>query len=210
MIAFVALALSHSLRGLDAPVSLEMRACRLSDAMKVLEPKVGMKLNCDGALRDAVVVVSVHEVPAKDLLDRLAIACDGKWTLERTGEMTLNLDKARVEAQKATQLKVRTDRIAGALRRMKDKLEKAGPYDDASIRRLIGKFTAFDEEANSTDPKERSNSYELFRGMKGDMPGHRALERIAVNLDPEFLARLPEGESVLSNRPTRMEFPIPD
>lgn len=192
---------------LERGITCEMRAARLPVVFKKLSAQSHTELTCAPTMSDTILLISVHDMPREKLMERIADATCGKWATAGQG-FTLLFDTKRAEAQEKAAL----ERLAGQISRAQEKFAasiKLEPFTPVRAQLLLDGLGQYDELALANN-YDGQRAYRLMDSLKRDMPAQRALNKIASMLDPKLLASLPRGRSALSDRPTRMEYRLPD
>ncbi len=101
------------------------------------------------------------------------------------------------------------ERVVAAQSEVAKKFAERQPFTSASVRHLAEIWSSIDRGANSPDQQTQQGAYALMDQIKKELPSQRATEALILSLDPKVIADLPAGETLLADKPTRMELPLP-
>ncbi len=179
----------------------------LKTVCEQLSEKTGVKLSTTAQLSPFAIVIDVKDVSLKDLMDRLAEAVEAEWVTETT---TLRLNRSSAYIRKREQ-EAYQKRLAAVKKDQADSkaaLAKLPAFDRKSADSIVKE--AEELQRQSTQNQEDPKRYEAADKLLKQTPRSRFAERIAVAMDPEFLASLKSDDRVvLSTIPNRMQRAMP-
>lgn len=176
-----------------APVSYEIAAKRLPVVLSELEAKLQRKLTADAAFKNEVLVIRTRNIPADDLLERIADAAVGKWELEK-GTLTLRPDQDRRWVEEDRRSQLRLLRVQALLDRLR--AESQTPFDRPYL-----------EEAARVRADINSQTHKAY--LKS--PNARLLSRILLEIGAQKLVTIEPGQRVVfSSHPNRRQIAFPD
>ena len=194
-------------QGLSTKVSFATAGASTAQVVKDLSAKTGVALATSPATEGDVVTIRAEDVPAQDLLNRIAWAVGGSWRPEGA-TYRLVRSPAEAEAERARERSSAIDAYAKSLSIRNDHL-KDTPIFSADIADALAKETA--AAITRFDPARRKDTgyNEIAAKLAVEAPSGRALTRLISLVKPDELADLPRGfKVVFSNQPTATQRPL--
>lgn len=172
-------------------VSFSRPPMRLERLLPDLSKAVGQELSTSGGLRDDVLVVSVRDVAASDVLDRLAEVTGGRWVKTDVG--------LRLDLTKEDEAKERAAEIAKDARTLKD---------------AIAAFANEPNPARAGNPSYDAPAAMSVIGREGISPHDgpwldKALQEIMPLIPVEDLAKERGSVLVYTFKPNAMQRALP-
>lgn len=205
-IAFITVASlqSPAQAALTKKISYTSVAAPAKKVIEELADRTGVKLIVSPKTSGDVLAIQVHDVTVRDLMDKIAATIHGEWSPENGGFRLI-----RTPASEDQELKDEIAVTTVAFKRAIDKrLATAGvlkPFDANAAKSLV---TKLDDLRSRTD--SNGSNWRIMRSLSDDGPAGRAMTRLLAVLDPNLLAKVPaDYRTVFSNRPTRMQSPLP-
>jgi hypothetical protein len=184
-------------------LSYEGRAQRLSLTLEQISQLSHSSLVTTRELGELRLVIAVNNVSLESLKAKIAEAASGKW-IESRLESKLILDTKHVADREAKRVAIKAAGFQAAqetLARAVAKSEPFGVSQATSLLAQLGRVDAAYDAAHGGTIKPEPFLDELA-------PGQRAMRRVVIGLDPKVLAALPNGTTVFSNRPTKLQRPL--
>lgn len=168
-------------------VTFETKAEPLDKAMAGLSATTGLKMECTPDMDPEIVILSLHDAPVKEVLQRLARVTSGMWAVN-SGKYVLMPDHKTRDDEKARGLQSRTDK-----------------YRETLKKRIEGKEGFFDRPVR-TAPSPSGNNEQ----PEVDLTSPRKIfSAIYAQIDPAQLATMSEnGRIVYSTSPNALQLPI--
>jgi len=175
---------------LDQRISYRTPAKRTSVVLQELSGITGVKLETPGSAGSEVLLISVTDVPIRELLNRIASTTSSEWQIVgETWRLVPNVTLQR--QQDAQRRQKRIDAVQKALKQLESTTRPKAP------------------EAEDTPDGKASPAAQFPMGGDG-MPASIALAQIALGLDARAIADVEPGERIVfSNFPTRMQLALP-
>lgn len=195
------------LAGAPAPtITYECAATRAETLFAKLSELAGEKLMTSPATKDEFLVLRVKDVPLSELREKIAAATAAEWIREADGYRLIRSAKL-LQEQDREHLRSYTAKLAAAQKKLKDQLEKAGPFDGESARSLSIQVDAMIQDARNNRGQPRN--WQAQQRLDQSLPGGRLAQRLAARLDPGMLASMEApGKLVFSTQPNRMQAPL--
>jgi hypothetical protein len=201
LIGCVALASTFAIaQDTAAKISISLPATRLVNLLPILSEKLGLKLEAGGDVRDQVVILNVHDVEPDELLERIAHVACAEWS-EANGRRTLARSlalKAKLAADDARRM---TEGFARGLAKLP---ATDTPFDGQVASTLIDELKSVADFRPQTDGERKTASVRLWR-IRNTLPTMRLAVDLIRDLGPSALASMRMGETVLSDKPTKMQ-----
>ncbi len=193
-LSFLLLAPLANAQDLDAKVTLKTTGMTVANVLAKLKEATHADLQCVPTAAREVVLVDVADVPAKDLMARLASALGAEWAKSDQMYQLLVRDTEIRKEQSA-----RFARDAAKVRAAISKLaERAKPDEPFAVP--------------SGGPKiiDEPGGTEVFVTQGGGTAGEKPLVKILQLISPETLARiLPNARIVFATNPFGLQLPMP-
>lgn len=182
-------------------VDFEVRATSLTNALGKLSRIAGVTYRPDAPMANEIVCVQAHKVPLADLLTRIAEATGCEWK-DEDGARILYRPAETTQKYLAAEYKARVAYLKKLLDSQAKLLAKIGtPYERAeefvkAVKTLQDKIDERPMGINLDGPRLAS-------------PASKLVLQLAVELGPELLAEIPDGETyTFSDHPTRAQRPL--
>ncbi len=167
---------------LAKPVSLSMKAASVDKVVAEIAKLLGANLEVSPQMRGEIVIVSVTDVPGRQLLDRIAATTDGLW-IQDGDKMRLNRNFAAIQRQEREAIQAKT----------------------AKLRKEIKKL--FDDQHNPKKPNTESNVPEM--AMFGGGADAKPISELLSGIDASLIANIRGGERLVFASPNnRMQRPL--
>jgi hypothetical protein len=154
-----------------------------------LSKPTGLQLKTSPEMAKEVLLISVKDVPAMDLLKRIATVTSGQW-LEQDGELRLIADQGAREQQRQAEVAAKTVLIKKSLDKLKARFAKPG-----------------DTEPSKEPLTQDEDDMTLPFGLLGS--GQLA-QSLVAEFDAQTIAEMGRDDRVvLSTNPTAMQLPLP-
>ncbi len=179
------------------------RASRASQVLKELGKLAKVDLQASPQNQNDVLVISVKDLPLKDVMTRIALATSGDWkqegsTYRLVASTIIRKQEDREESAKRT-AKVRKA-INSRLTEEKKALDEAAKAELATKKGNKADTTAKKKTADEI----AADAIEAF-GQRGT-PEESAITALLADIDPSVLAQIDEGDRIVfSTDPTRMQ-----
>lgn len=200
----------------DTKINFESKAATLPTLLKKLSDPAKATLEAGSEYSNVPLILSLHDAPLKDVMDKIAAVTLGKWTKTSTG-YRLNSDTDKVKELQTTAAREREAAMAEAIKSYLDRKKAGAVWDKTSLQTLIDKEIK-DREALIKDIKKNNPNLGdngRIRIMKGSSsastPASPALYEVLSRISPQVLAQIGPGQRVVySPNPTRMQksFPV--
>jgi hypothetical protein len=189
-----------------ARVSLDLPFQPLELSVTALAGKSGMTLSVQQEIEREPVLIRVKDVPARELMDKIAHAASAEWRQTSTGWALERSDRL-VEQLAAQEIAYQAKKYEKALERL---LESAKPVDDAKAKNLATSYSSvkrqFDSDPSYTNQPAWMRTWEA---LEPELPVKRALVQILQAIGPRTLASYDSGERVIfSNDPNALQVQI--
>lgn len=154
-------------------VSLKLPATPVPTFVERLAKETGRSLAASQEFRNRFVVVKVDDVPAGELMNRLADTFDARWVTEDS-KSVLKPDQARMAARQQERFRLRTDAVRKSLRSFS--LGEDKPLTPEGVRALLAEL-------------DRANLMLRQPGMRieGHIAGTKAMRRSPIG---RFISRI--------------------
>lgn len=185
----------------DRKIDVEIPAGPAVKVFDQLSKAAGIRLEPAPNLRNEVFVIRAHDATVREIMEKIAKAEGGEWVRQGEKNYFLSRSQGASQAQERAELKARTERIATALAKLREKAHLQDKFNDESATRLAqGVKNSFDDrQAGSAN----------FPNLQAQTPGARAVARLLSEIGPAQLAKIGMHRRVVfSTRPTRMQLPI--
>lgn len=200
IVGFGALAAAQDL---SQKVSVDIPASRASVALKALSDATGVHFEPAANLKDEVFVIHATDVTIQQIMDRIAQAESGRWSLQ-SGMYLLVRESSTSVAQERAELKARAKSIQQAIDKLTAGVKKHPNFDEATAQKLTDETRKFSEQiskgSGATGPVK----------MQADLdttPTARAMAAILSSIDVNRLAQIaPNQRVVFSTNPTMMQI----
>ncbi len=187
---------------LQQPITFDQPAQTIRQLLRTLSEQTGVKLFAPNPIGREIVLVSVRQMPLKELMAHLATVTDGEWVQRPDGCYTLTRTPRVVQQRRQQD----NERILEALRRTlqsKEVRELIAPLTRQQVRQRLNELKELMRTVESENPSNLfetnypSRFYELQRSMT---VGYRLTWRLVQQLGLNRLLEIPVGERrVFSN-----------
>jgi hypothetical protein len=171
----------------DRPVTLELRAARLENAVPILAEKTGLELEVDHEIKDLVVIVKVKERPAKSLLRLIGEQVNARWLEQDDGSLLLKRLPEDVAVQQAQQKALERQGIEAIKKRLREEIG-----DGAFTVKDVEKFIAELERINK--PPENGQGMSLD-GPRLAAPASMLAKQLILTIPTNELLEIRHGQS---------------
>ena len=171
------------------PFDYETRAAALQSVLKQLQDKTSVKLTCDPALAQEPLILRIHQVPLKEVMDKIAGVFAAEWS-KKGDDYILQRSKS-AEAIHEHEVARRAGEIAKSI--------------DARLIEIPALQISTPEEAARlvSKPTELSETLRTQR--------ERLTLQVVKKLDATALVDVPTGTRIVySTDPTTLQLPLPD
>lgn len=188
---------------LSQKVTYRHAAAPVRVILEELSAATKVPLGAAANLNNEILLVSVKDLPLKELLDKIAEAAAGEWTVE--GAKTyLTRSSARLKAEDAIEYQNKLAAIQKLL------AERKGVSDLLEVDTVERALKRRKQLESQTQQNFDRNAWEQISQIDQGTPGRRALIRIVQSLDPKALAAMVTGDRVVySTSPNRMQKSMP-
>ncbi len=209
---------------LRQPVTIEAPAQSLKHLLQSLSAQAGVKLLASSAIESEIVLVSVRDMPLRDLMTHLAAVVDAEWVRQRDGSYRLTRSTRIAQARRREDNALLTQALKRALQQELQTTLVAPLTEDAvrtardQVQQLLRDHdpaSAKVEPNVSPSPGGVSITYSaslhdsLMEALEPLRVGERLLHRLLQQIDIEPLLEIPVGERyVFSNRRGRYLLPL--
>lgn len=197
-----------SSQDLGRKVSFSAPASRASVLIPELGKKLGLDLRTMAQTENEVILIQVHDVTIKDLLDHLATAANAQWKADHKIYHLVRPDKLSIRAE-AKEREARVDLVSQFLRTDAEKL-KAIPVWNGDQAKALAKAAheALDNEEDNPNPPRRARARP--QSFVDQAPGSVAVHQLLQQIGPEELAQIGPGQRVVfALHPTSTQIPLP-
>jgi hypothetical protein len=197
---------SRCLASAETGLTFDTPAERVSVLLQELGPKLGLNLKATKSVQDDVIVLRLRNVPATEVLARIAFVLHASW---RSSDHVRYL--TRTDKQDSEQVKSETEADVAAIRDSQQKqaaaLASLPPFDQSAAQKLADELAAFLRTLKPVGGPSLRTGFELDqRGPLG-----RGLAQIKLMIPAEELAEIPLGIRVMySTQPTKLQRQLPD
>jgi hypothetical protein len=181
-----------------------MPPTRLVNLLPQLSEATGLKLAAAGEVQDQVVTLHVAKVPTRVLMDKISQACLAQW-VEKDGAYILTRSAEERRRLSAADLDARAKAVGSQIAKLKP---TEGSFDRQAAAALVQRMRDANDFKPAGDNEHRAKLMRIDN-MRDQMPIGQLLIRLIKSLEPAKLVQLPPGFTVFSDRPTRMQRPIP-
>ncbi len=182
----------------DRPVSLELRASRLENAVPALAEATGLDLKCDQSIKDLVVIIKVRERPTKSLLRHVSEQVNARWMEQEDGSLLLKRLPEDISVQRAQQVALERQGIEAIKRRIQQEIG-----DGSYTAKEVEKFVAELDRVNK--PPENGQGMSLD-GPRLAGPASMLAKHILLTVPTSDLLNLRHGQGLmLTESPTRKQ-----
>lgn len=185
----------------DRKFDVEIPAGPAVKVFDQLSKAAGIRLEPAPNLRNEVFVIRVHDVTVREVMEKIAKAEGGDWVRQGENNYYLTRSQGATQAQERAELQARTERIAEALAKLREKANLEKKFDDDTATKLAQgiKNSLDDRKVGSAD----------YVTLQAATPGARAIARLLTDIGPAQLAKIGRHRRVVfSTRPTRMQLAI--
>ena len=202
----LALAASLAAQDLDRKVSAEVRAADAPTAIAELSRQIGIPLEAMQSMKRDFLVIRVSNVPASELMKRIASTLHAGWEKTSTGYRLL-----RTEAMKREEAAKEFAARVAAVQKSIDKLA-AQRKEDGSINQQQADLTAerlYNQYDARTGGPLTGTSWATIQKLQAGAPGNRLLSQVLLQFRAEDLVTPKDTRIVYSTNPTRMQRRMP-
>ena len=199
------------LSGQTQTVSYTTFAKPVARVLADLSQQLNRPFQVDEMIGRQPIIISVNDVPAQELLDRIAKVSFGHWT-KNGGTDLLTLDQGAIRAAEQAQERRWAAPVANEIADMMSRIDQVGPLTEEKAEALIRKQRAFRE-------RELAQPFGTFGLSKEQIamyteedsydPERRAMYRILSEIGADAIARL-EHRVVYSSSPTQTQVSLGD
>jgi len=192
----------------DATITYETVAKPVGAVLAELGPKIGMKLAATAEANQEIVIVSVHDVPVKDMMDRLAIVTSCDW--QQDGDTyTLKPSQSMRNKERDYAITEATKKIVAAIAdRVKLAAKQQKMFSDIAAK-AKAKAQKGDDKAGKEDESDDGGTIDMpsFGMFGGGGADDEVITGLLQGVDPTVLAEIgPDERAVwVSNNPNRMQ-----
>lgn len=182
-------------------LSFRHAAAPVERLIEAVATRFDLPIGVSPSMASDYVVVEVEEVPAIELLERIASVSSGRWRLSE-GKYVLTRDNraaaADEKADRAYRKRVIEESIAKA---------RGAEKELASTQALVERGTELARELAKASPID--DSWMKMRALEAARPGQRLAFRLLAGIDPAEIATILPGQRlVFSDSPNRMQKPL--
>ncbi len=194
-------------QGLDQKVSAEVRAAPAPEALESLSRQIGIPLQGMQSVKKDFLVIRVKDVPASELLKRIASTLNASWEKTDTGYRLLRSPQdVRAEEQKEYLLSL--ERVKKALERIGGDLKKEKPLTPESAQLLAERLYGAYETQRTGTPN--MTAWQMISNLQNSTPAYRLINEISLSIPAETFASVPRGKRIVfASQPTRMQRRMP-
>lgn len=197
---------------LTQSVTYDQPAQTIKQLLDTLSYRTGVRLFAPSPVDSEIVLVSVRDIPLKELMDYLAAVADGEWFKQPDGSYHLVRTPKIVKERRQQD----NERILQGLKRTLERQENKQllePLTEQQARQHRDKLKELLREiaAQNRDAYDLPDEYWEAMGKSGQAlsAGERLLRRIVQRMDLRQLLEIPVGERrVFSNVPGRFLLPL--
>ena len=209
---------------LRQPVTIEAPAQSLKHLLQSLSAQAGVKLLASSAIESEIVLVSVRDMPLRDLMTHLAAVVDAEWVRQRDGSYRLMRSTRIAQARRREDNALLTQALKRALQQELQTTLVAPLTEDAvrTAREKVQQLLCGHEPAEAEVEQHVSPlpsgvlvTYSaplhdaIIDALKPLRVGDRLLHRLLQQMDIEPLLEMSIGERyVFSNRRGRYLMPL--
>ena len=209
---------------LRQPVTIEAPAQSLKHLLQSLSAQAGVKLLASSAIESEIVLVSVRDMPLRDLMTHLAAVVDAEWVRQRDGSYRLMRSTRIAQARRREDNALLTQALKRALQQELQTTLVAPLTEDAvrtareKVQQLLRGHEPAEAEVEqhvSPLPSGVLVTYSaplhdaIMDALKPLRVGDRLLHRLLQQMDLEPLLEMSIGERyVFSNRRGRYLMPL--
>jgi hypothetical protein len=193
---------------LNQKVTLDMRAVQGVALMKELSRKTGITFEARDAAATDRYLVTVHEVPLTQLMDKLAEAETGVWLHAGDNEYRLVRDRKKIEKEQNDEREKSIKRFTKAFEKYRADLGLTTDLNPdtanevASTIRQLGPQPNGGAEARAYQQRENE--------LQQQLPIRRYMMKVILGFTPEQLADMPaQSRIVYAVNPTAVQYPLP-
>lgn len=187
---------------LQKAVALPNGAMRLDALLKAMSLQAGQTYRASETMAPRIVLVAGPARPPSALCADLAKATFGHWR-QVGNEWSLDEDRDAVKARERRRLAARIEEIKTQQQKMRADLGK--PFDAERAKALLAALNASDK-AEKSHPNQMTPEWEKADRLKFS---DAIAKRLVASLDPFEIAALTKGRAVYTERPTRLQRPLP-
>lgn len=182
------------------PISLDIRATSLQDALPRLGAVYGTPMRAAPAIGGEIVIAALRGASAEDVRDRLAETFAAEWRTDRDGTLVLNRSRKLREAEAHASDARRTAQIGRGLARFRTWLAQNVPLTPEGLKTAggFGRREMFDKPQEDADPKVRAL----------EDPKRRLVLRVMASLNPNDFCSV-GTRMVFASRPNARQRPFP-
>ena len=198
----------------DVKVTCESKATALPLVLKQLSKSSGIKLECMAGFDNTPLILSVHDKPLKEVMDKIAEVVVGKWTPVDTG-FRFESDKEAWKKLQAAAYESRKAKFAQAIQKRLEARAKLEAWNESVVKDLIEKEVKSRQDLidnlRKNNPNLDTSQVKISKGSSRQVtPASPALSEILRKLPVDKLANLAPGQRlVMSSSPTPTQTPLP-
>ncbi len=182
----------------DVPLTLSLRASRLENAVPAIAEKSGLNLKVDPAIKDLVVIVKVHDRPAKSVLRLVAEQVNASWVEQDDGSLKLVRRPEDVALHLAQQRALERQGVEAVKKRLREELGDGG-YSVKDVEKFVAEL----ERVNKPPEDGRGMSLD---GPRLASPTSRLAKQLFVTVPTDDLLNVAQGKGlVLTETPNRRQ-----
>ncbi|GBC92009.1 hypothetical protein HRbin15_00470 [bacterium HR15] len=197
---------------LTQPVTYDQPAQAMKQVLEALSRQTGVRLFAPSPIDAEIVLVSVHEMPLKELMDHLAVVSDGEWFKQPDGSYHLVRTPKIVKERRQQD----DERILQGLKRTFERKEIKSllePLTEQQARQHRDKIKALMREMEAQDSNTTPWDMPQYQSIREQtdalLAGKRLVMRLIQKMGLQRLLEIPVGEQhVFSNVSGRFLLPL--
>jgi hypothetical protein len=209
MFLFALLAIhQQQLPDLNQKVTLDMRAVQGVTLMRELSRKTGISFEAHNAAATDRYLVTVRDVPLKQLMDKLAEAETGVWLNAGDNQFRLVRDRAKIEKEQKDDRETSIKQYSEVLEKCRKDLGQLAEFSPDNANEVASKINHLGPPPN--DGVDASGYWQQVNDLEQQLPMQRFVEKVVLDFTPEQLADMPARiRTVYAVNPTAMQLPLP-
>jgi|GEM_PF-3335676 len=189
----------------DGKVTLILPAAPASAFVPQLGKRLGMPLRISAGMSKEVLIARVQDVPAQELLARIANACGGEWRTGSDGAKTLFKSETLRRARTAAIRREEADNFRSQVQILRKEMAAYPEFTSEKARRLA---QATVEYKNATDRQAQNKLSWEAKQLSLASPGRRLCSDVLGLLSPEDVVRERGPKITYSNLPVGRQHPL--
>src|ERR1044072_1863139 len=193
---------------LNQKITIDIPAARAKEVLAKLGQAAGVQMEPAANLRDEVFVVHAVNSTVQEIMDKIAQAESGRWSLQ-SGTYLLIRDSSTSVAQERSELRQRAAALSAAIAKMNETVKKQPVFGETAAQKLYDENKRISNKVNQDASSGRPPTGMRMSVDLTATPTGRAIARLLANMDVNKLAQIGMNQRVVfSTQPTNVQLPI--